>query len=115
MAISVSVASALYPAGYTEDGEDFVAEAYYVVAEADDGRTWARSATYRGAEAWDDGEGSFGFADVREEAAAAAEAEAAAVVAAGVDVEDGSWVAGYPSYGSPAHAAVGDAGMGYAD
>ena len=37
----VAVASDLYKAGVTEDGEDFLAEVYYVVVEVADGsRFW---------------------------------------------------------------------------
>jgi len=68
------VRSELYQAGLTEDGEPFIAETFVIVREFNDGTREAYKESFAGAEYWDDGEGSFGYADIRKEAREAAEA-----------------------------------------
>ena len=67
------VATDLYNAGYTEDGQPFVAEVYYVYLENVEGRRFSHTSSFRGAERLTDDEGINHFVDCREEAFAKAE------------------------------------------
>ena len=69
------VATDLYNAGYTEDGQPFVAEVYYVYLENVEGRRFSHTSSFRGAERLTDDEGINHFVDCREEAFAKADQE----------------------------------------
>jgi hypothetical protein len=73
MKLTFEVASDLYLAGRTEDGQDFTAELYYVVAEDASGNRWRHETGFPGADAQRDDDGCWHFGDVREAAQAAAD------------------------------------------
>ena len=102
----VGVVSDLFDAGKDNDGQVFAAEVYYVTIENNAGRRWASYDRFRGARREVDEEGWVSFADLREEASAAAEALAAAtdrVLASGGKVSLEDWYQVDPAYGSKAY------------
>ncbi len=104
-AIAFSVASDLYLAGRTEDGEDFIASAYYVMAENARGDRWALETRFRGCRVSRDDEGWSCFADVREEAKAAADRVLDGLAGREVSLEH--WRPMRPVYGSDAYSQYG--------
>jgi hypothetical protein len=109
MEYQFNVASDIYLAGRTEDGENFTAEVYYVVAEDERGNRWSHFSRFAGAEASRDEDGFWHFADVREAARAEAERLLARVEAAGSPLNFDHWFGMAPAYGSFAYAAYGAA------
>jgi hypothetical protein len=102
--------SDLYHAGYTEDGESFVAEVYYVVIENNEGLRFRHESSFPSTEALTDDEGDFYFSDLREEASAKAERLADRVNAAlqaGKGIDKALWREVDPAYGSDAYIAQG--------
>jgi len=95
--------SDLYHAGYTEEGQSFVAEVYYVVMENNAGRRFRHEAFFAGTEVSVDEEGICHFPDLRQEASAKADRLAARVNAAlkaGQGVDLNRWEEIDPAYGS---------------
>ena len=105
---TASVVSDFYHAGYTEDGQSFVAEVYYVTMENAAGRRFHHEALFRGTKVLVDEDGESYFPDLREEASAKAERLAARVnvaLAAGMGVDLTHWVEADPAYGSDEYVA----------
>lgn len=115
MALIVDVISALYSAGLTEDGEEFIGHIFFVRAEAPNGQRWLHSRGFDGviSEEFEDS-GVDVFYDNRDEASAAAEALAEKVrqhLAAGGKLDPTCWHEGDPAYGSKAYDSLDS--MGY--
>jgi hypothetical protein len=104
MKYDISVATDLYTAGNTEDGQPFIAELYYVVMQYEDGRKFQHQAIFFGAEYSEDEDG-FGYADVRETALANAERLAERVRNGNINFR--CWDEVDPAYGSDAYVAQG--------
>jgi hypothetical protein len=92
------VQSDLYSPGLSDDGTQFTAEVFFLSRELSDGRRFTHVDTFPGAEPWDDGEGSWGYADIRDEAREAAEARLDVV-----KFTDEGWIESDPAYGSEAY------------
>jgi hypothetical protein len=104
---NVGVASDLYYAGTTEDGERYTAELYFVCVEFEGGEVYAHNVTFPGCrvEEPDEGGGPY-FIDVRMEAEAKAErlaARVSAAVAAGSTLDGSQWNFHRTIYGSSAY------------
>jgi len=101
----VQVGSDLYPAGITEDGEEYLAESYYVEVESHRGERWQHERTYAGCRV-DQDEWGIGFENIRDEAKAQAEHLAERVrkrLAQGGSLDMNHWHSARPAYGSPAY------------
>jgi len=105
MEYQVEVGSKLYQAGFTEDGEAFIAESYFVAVEFSDGQRLQHQVTFPGA-SYEEDEDGFGYVDVREEAKAKAERLASAVRKSAC-INKEFWVEVDPSYGSQAYQSQG--------
>jgi hypothetical protein len=107
--VNVEVASDLYKAGVTEDGQDYIAENYYVAVEYANGEVYAHNEVFLGCrvEEYDeDGYGGTCFHDVRLEAQAQAErlcARVQAAVKAGKALDERYWRFYRTVYGSGAY------------
>lgn len=104
--LTFAIASDLYRAGYTDDGQEFIAEVFYVVAENDHGDRWEHTSRFPGCKV-DGDEWGTGFADIRPEATAKAARLLARIEAAGGRIDLAHWRAGRPVYGSDAYVAYG--------
>lgn len=69
--IHVEIASSLYRAGASNDGEEYIAECFFIVAEGTKGR-WIHPTSFAGCNVISNENGIY-FEDVREQARAAAE------------------------------------------
>lgn len=98
----------LYMAGTSDDGSQFYAEAYHVIRQDTEGNRELHHRVFRGC---DPGrhEGIQYFGDIRIEARAQADAFMAECK---LGKHDDGFCYTPPAYGSPAHAAVGDSGIG---
>src|SRR5690606_24986507 len=107
MSLIVDVYSALYCAGLTEDGEEYIGHIFFVRAEAPDGRRWAHVQGFDGVSVeYDEEFGCTYYGDIREEASARAEALAAKIKAyleAGGKLDPTCWNEMDPAYGSSAY------------
>jgi len=100
----VVVRSDLYLAGITEDGGEFIAENYYVHLALEDGSSLDHASIFNGAEAHVTEDGFTVFADVREEASAAAEHLAQRIRKSG-EINLEHWSNGPAAYGTDAYLA----------
>lgn len=105
--VDVAVASDLYEAGRTEDGEQYTAELYYVIVEFMNGARMRHKSSFPGCEAissWDEEDyGMVFFKDIRAEAIAKAERLADQVRLAleqGRSLDYKYWNDAEPVYGS---------------
>lgn len=107
MSLEVSVNSALYRAGLTEDGEDFVGYVFFVQVTAPDGRRWVHGQTYDGVRCEpNEWTGADDFVDVRDAASASAEKLASKVrahLASGGQLDPVCWNQVDPVYASDAY------------
>jgi hypothetical protein len=101
MKYQVEVGSNLYQAGYTEDGEAYIAECYYVAIQFADGSRFEHQVTFPGAQYSEDEDG-FGYEDIREVAKAKAERLAQSVRQSDA-INFDYWVEVDPAYGSDAY------------
>jgi hypothetical protein len=104
--------SDLYQAGYSCDGQPYIAEQFYVVIEDEAGNRFNHQVTFNGAEVIcnEDTDGEVVFMDVRTEASAKAEALAArvnAAIQAGVALDSSRWNEVDAAYGSDAYVSKG--------
>jgi hypothetical protein len=112
--------SDLYNAGYSCDGQPFIAECFYVMVENAAGRRFRHQATFKGAERLVCEEtGEPHFADLREEASAKVERLAGrvnAALAVGLALDSGLWYEVDPAYGSDEYQSQGvEAQRAFAD
>ena len=99
--MNIGVASEIYDAGLTEDGEQFTAERYFIAREEPDGSRYIYNGpTYAGC-VRHECEGAIWFEDVRE--AAAAKASAKATELRLKDFDESEWYECEPAYGSTAY------------
>jgi hypothetical protein len=109
--VNVEVASDLYKAGVTEDGQDYIAENYFVVVEYANGEVFRHTETFLGCRVEEAGPededwGCVNFADVRLEAQAKAERLCARVqeaVVKGRTLDERCWHFYRTIYGSGAY------------
>jgi len=98
------VQSDLFHAGFSCDGQPFIAESFYVIIENEDGRRFQHEARFRSTKRVVDEEtGDPCFLDLREEASAEAERLAArvnAALAVGRGLNGRYWREDSPAYGS---------------
>lgn len=98
------VASDLYSAGHSCDGQPFIAECFYVLVENEAGRRFRHGANFRSTEAMIcDETGDTCFLDLRQKASAGAERLAVrvnAALAAGLALDPSCWYEVDPAYGS---------------
>lgn len=101
------VASDLYQAGFSCDGQPFIAEKYYVLIENAAGRRFRHEKSFAGVEVIECEEtGETGFADIRKTAKAIVEDLAAkvnAALASGKALTASCWFEVDPAYGSDAY------------
>lgn len=107
MSLTIDVISALYNAGLTEDGEEFIGHIFFVKAEAPDGRRWLHNRGFDGvtSEEFEDS-GVNVFYDNRDKASSDAEALADKIrahLANGGKLDPAHWNEGDPMYGSSAY------------
>jgi hypothetical protein len=107
MKYEFDVASDLYVAGKTEDGEDYTAEVYYVTATAEDGTRYRHKLSFAGCsverDTDDDGFPVNFFMDIREFAMEEANRIIARIVAAGGVIDLLQWWPMDSVYGSAAY------------
>jgi len=105
--LQVEIASNLYEAGRTEDGDPYVAEWFHIVAESESGRRWVHSFSLAGALATRCEEtGEPHFIDIREEAKARLGRVVARInahLAAGGRLSKEHWREIDPAYGSQSY------------
>ncbi|NBT76675.1 MAG: hypothetical protein EBT15_12075 [Betaproteobacteria bacterium] len=98
------VRSDLFHAGFSCDGQPFIAESYYVIIENEDGRRFRHEARFRSTKRVVDEEtGDPCFLDLRDEASAKAEKLAErvnAALTAGRALNGRHWSEDSPAYGS---------------
>jgi len=97
------IASDLYHAGYTEDGQSFIAEVYYVTLENQAGRRFRHTSSFYGVERLVDEDGDDYFADRRDQATVKANRLVDRVNAAlqsGKGIDMAYWEEVDPAYGS---------------
>lgn len=105
-----TVASDIYCAGRTEDGDEYTAEAFFVLFEDAAGRRWRHHLTFAGCVAGCDDEGFPTFADIRDEAKAKAKRLADRInrhLRTGGSLNAVCWEETFPAYGSAAYQAEG--------
>ena len=106
--VEVSIVSDLYHAGYTEDGESFVAERFFVQVTVPRGDRYRHRLHWNGCEAEYDEEGYPHFGDIRSEARQSAQRLIDAIYVKGaIDLE--FWHQDRPAYGSLAYQDYGQA------
>lgn len=101
------IASDLYQAGITEDGERFTAETYYILATDESGNRWSHFTRFNGCMVEHHEDGTC-FHDVRESAKAKAAKLLSRIEAAGL-INSDYWSEARPMYGSDAYQAYGQA------
>lgn len=101
--LTFSVASDVYEAGRTEDGQPYTAELYYVMAEDGGGNRWGHIADFRGCIVICDSEGIARFEDVRTNARSRATTLLNKIVADGGKLDMMRWNIIRPVYGSIAY------------
>jgi len=106
--LQLGIASDLYLAGYTVDGDEYIAEVYFISAEDDLGNRWSNGG-WKGAKAGVDEEtGEPYFMDAREGAKAAAQRLLNRMYMVG-EVDFDFWREDRPAYGSVAYVQYGQA------
>lgn len=115
MSLTIDVTSALYSAGLTEDGEEFIGHIFFVRATAPNGQRWMHVRGFDGvtSEEYEDS-GVLVFGDNRESAGEAAEKLADKVrahLASGGKLDMEMWGEVDPVYGSQAYDSLDS--MGY--
>ena len=103
--LEIDVVSDLYSAGFTIDGDEYVAERYFIVAQDSAGNRWSLGC-FCGAEKVQEGEAF--FKDIREEARASADRLLARINDKGV-IDTQFWREDRPVYGSKAYVQYGQA------
>jgi hypothetical protein len=107
--VLVDVASDLYEAGITEDGDRYIAELFYVMVEFENGVRVRHNMIFKGCKVVEGGEESDGmvfFEDIRVDQMIKAEKLAARVreaLAAGAALDPAHWTEAEPVYGSRAY------------
>lgn len=111
MNLILEIASDLYQAGRSDDGQPYIAECYYVLATDERGNRWRWHETFLGCRVEHDEEGYPHFADTREQAKAEVSVLLARMHAHGVHLRTApgkiGWEPTRPAYGSPAYEAYG--------
>jgi len=100
---TATVGSALYSAGRTMDGEQYIAECYTVILSNARGRQFVFHVARPGAKKWTDEEGDVHFSDIRKQAYAEAQDFAYAVndaIAVSGLINADTWQEIDPVYGS---------------
>ena len=106
--LNIEVASDLYSAGFTVDGDEYIAEFYYICAEDADGNRYTIGRFNGAKKSFDDEEGEVHFEDIRKEARATADRLFNRIKAAGV-IDTQFWREDRPVYGSKAYQQYGQA------
>ncbi len=104
--VSFEIASDLYVAGRTEDGQDYTAEVYFITATNARGDRWRHETTFPGCARENDEEGYTHFADIRAQAMEKAKTLIARMEARGT-INLQHWSEDRPVYGSNAYVAYG--------
>ncbi len=104
--VSFEIASDLYVAGRTEDGQDYTAEVYFITATNARGDRWRHETTFPGCAPENDEEGYTHFADIRAQAMEQVKALLARMEARGT-INLQHWREDRPVYGSNAYVAYG--------
>lgn len=102
----IEVASELYRAGRTEDGEDYIAEIYLVTVEFAGGEVYAHKVSFPGCKVEQDEEGYDHFGDIRPQQEARAQSLCDRVqrhIAAGGSLDMSHWSFWRTVYGSRAY------------
>jgi len=104
--LDLGIASDIYSAGFTTDGDEFIAERYFICAEDKDGNRYEMGGFNGAKKVFDDEEGEVHFQDTREEAKAAANRLLVRIQKAGV-INTDFWREGRTVYGSKAYCQYG--------
>jgi len=104
--LDLGIASDIYSAGFTTDGDEFIAERYFICAEDKDGNRYEIGGFNGAKKVFDDEEGEVHFQDTREEGKAAANRLLVRIQEAGV-INTDFWREGRPVYGSKAYCQYG--------
>ena len=104
--LEIDVVSDLYSAGFTIDGDEYVAERYFIVAQDSAGNRWSLGCFCGAEKVLQEGEAF--FKDIREEARASADRLLARINDKGV-IDTQFWREDRPVYGSKAYVQYGQA------
>jgi len=106
--LNIKVASNLYSAGFTVDGDEYIAYRYHICAEDADGNRYTIGGFNGAKKSFDDEEGEVHFEDTRKEAYATARKLLDRIKKAGV-IDTQFWREDRPVYGSKAYQQYGQA------
>lgn len=106
--LEIDVVFDLYSAGFTVDGDEYVAERYYISASDEDGNRYSIGAFCGAKKVIDEVEGEVHFEDIRKEAREAADRLFNRICEAGV-IDTRFWHEDRPVYGSKAYSDYGQA------
>jgi len=106
--LDLGIVSDIYSAGFTTDGDEFIAERYFICAEDKDGNRYAIGGFNGAKKVYDDEDGEVFFKDIREEAKALADRLLVRIQEAGV-INTEFWREDRPVYGSKAYQQYGQA------
>jgi hypothetical protein len=101
--LAICVASDVYEAGRTDDGQSYTAELFYVMAEDGDGNRWRHAVDFHGCNISYDSEGLPHFEDVRANANIRAATLLNKLIVDGGKLDMMRWNAIRPVYGSSAY------------
>ena len=106
--LDLEIASDIYSAGFTTDGDEFIAERYFICAEDKDGNRYTLGDFNGAKKVFDDEEGEVHFQDTRETAKASANRLLVRIQEAGV-INTEFWREDRPVYRSKAYQEYGQA------